>query len=105
MSQLINAFRVRGHTEANIDPLGRRIIQQHPELSPEYYGLTEEDMEQLVSGTGVFGVGEVISLRSLITRMRRAYCGGFGVEFMNINDPEKKKWFELDRKRRIFTSV
>ncbi|MEC7988046.1 MAG: 2-oxoglutarate dehydrogenase E1 component, partial [Myxococcota bacterium] len=94
VAQLINAFRVRGHTEANIDPLGRRIILQHPELDPEYYGLTESDLDHVVSGTGVFGVGEFISLRALISRMRRAYCGGFGVEFMNINDPEKKKWLQ-----------
>ena len=26
--------------------------------------------------------------------MRKAYCSGFGVEFMNINDPNKKQWLQ-----------
>ena len=32
VAQLINAFRVQGHHEANIDPLGRRQIQKHLEM-------------------------------------------------------------------------
>ena len=94
VAQLINAYRVRGHTEAQIDPLGRKVIEPHPELRLDYYGLTEDDLDKSVSGHGVFGVEEITTPRDIIKRLRKAYCGGFGVEFMNINDPEKKKWLQ-----------
>ena len=94
IAQLINAYRVQGHHEANIDPLGRRQIHKHPELDPAYYGLNAADLSANVSGVGVYGVGDVISAKDLISRVRKAYCGGFGVEFMNISDPVKKKWLQ-----------
>ena len=42
VAQLINAFRVRGHKQARIDPLGRQAIEPHPELAPEFYGLSAD---------------------------------------------------------------
>ena len=54
VAQLINAYRVRGHTEAHIDPLGRKVIESHPELRLDYYGLTEDDLDKEVSGHGVW---------------------------------------------------
>lgn len=94
VAQLINAYRVRGHSEANIDPLGRRIIEPHPELQLEYYQLSEDEMDVQVSGHGVFGVPDITTPRHIVKRLRSSYCQGFGVEFMNINDPVKKKWLE-----------
>ena len=93
-AQLINAYRVRGHTEADIDPLGMVENVAHPELTLEYYGLSEADLDRPVSGHFVYGVPEVTTLRTIITRLRTAYCGTFGVEFMNIPDPEKKRWLQ-----------
>ena len=60
ITQLINAYRVHGHHEANIDPLGHRQKQKHPELAPSYYNLHKEDLEATVSGVGVYGVGDVV---------------------------------------------
>ncbi len=94
VAQLINAYRVRGHTEARIDPLGRKSIQPHPELTLDYYGLTNADLDAPVSGHGVYGVPHITTARNIIERLRKAYCSGFGVEFMNINDPTKKKWLQ-----------
>ncbi len=106
---LVNAFRVRGHTEADIDPLGRRDPQPHPELSLEYYGLGPDDLDVPVSGRGIFGVPSTTTLRHVIARMRRAYCGGFGVEFMNIGDPRRKAWlqerFETVQDRRVMSKA
>jgi len=91
---MINAYRVRGHTEADIDPLGRHEREPHPELTLEYYGLGEEDLDHPCSGRGVFGVPEITTLRQLVHRLRAAYCGGFGVEFMNIGEPRKRAWLQ-----------
>ena len=42
--RLINAFRVRGHMLADIDPLARLERHEHPELTPAWYGLTDADL-------------------------------------------------------------
>ena len=93
-AQLINAYRVRGHIEADIDPLDRKERVTHPELSLDFYGLSGADLDVPLSGTGVYGVPEVTTLRHIIGRLRKAYCASFGVEFMNINDIAKKRWLQ-----------
>ena len=46
---LIRAYRVRGHLEANLDPLGLKPIEPHPELDPKTYGFTDADMDRPIS--------------------------------------------------------
>lgn len=94
IARLIHAYRVRGHVEAQLDPLKRRPVRPHPELSPSYYGLSEADLDVEVSGHGVGGVGEITTARKLLERLRAAYCQSFGVEFMHIGDPDKKRWIQ-----------
>ena len=94
VAQLINAYRVRGHTEAGIDPLGQRIVEPHPELRLSFYGLGESDLDAAVSGRPLFGVPPMTTLRHIVDRCRSAYCSGFGVEFMNIGDIRKKQWLQ-----------
>ena len=38
--QLIRSYRVRGHLEADLDPLGLKPILPHAELDPKTYGFT-----------------------------------------------------------------
>ncbi|MGH9945505.1 MAG: 2-oxo acid dehydrogenase subunit E2, partial [Pyrinomonadaceae bacterium] len=44
--ELINAYRVRGHLVADIDPLNAVPVQYHPELDIETYGLTIWDLDR-----------------------------------------------------------
>jgi 2-oxoglutarate dehydrogenase complex dehydrogenase (E1) component-like enzyme len=37
-TQLIRAYRVRGHLEARLDPLGLQVPKPHTDLDPETYG-------------------------------------------------------------------
>jgi len=94
VAQLINAYRVRGHREAHIDPLGFQTPEQHPELTLGFYGLTEADLDAVVAARPLYGVPEFTTLRVIIDRCRKAYCGGFGVEFMNIGDISRKQWLQ-----------
>ena len=94
VAQLINAYRVRGHREAHIDPLGFQIPEPHPELTLDFYGLSLHDLDETVAGEPLFGVPEFTTLRNIIQRCRNAYCSGFGVEFMNIGDIHKKRWLQ-----------
>ncbi|MCA9569727.1 MAG: 2-oxoglutarate dehydrogenase E1 component, partial [Myxococcales bacterium] len=92
--QMINAYRVRGHFKANIDPLGRREKVEHPELTPGYYGLSEADLQEEVSTRPLFGMPPRAKLAEVLARCRVAYTDSIGAEFMNIDDLEQKKWVQ-----------
>jgi 2-oxoglutarate dehydrogenase E1 component len=90
---LIRAYRVRGHMIANLDPLGLREIEVHPELDPASYGFTEEDYDREIFLDQVLGL-ETGSLRTILEILRRTYCGTFAIEFMHITDPDQKQWLQ-----------
>src|SRR3984885_13657564 len=43
---LIRSYRVRGHLEARLDPLGLTIPAPHSELDPLSYGFTDADLDK-----------------------------------------------------------
>ncbi|HEY7573938.1 MAG TPA: multifunctional oxoglutarate decarboxylase/oxoglutarate dehydrogenase thiamine pyrophosphate-binding subunit/dihydrolipoyllysine-residue succinyltransferase subunit, partial [Thermoanaerobaculia bacterium] len=88
---LINAYRVRGHLIADIDPLRFRPVVDHPELDLETYGLTIWDLDREFWTGGLKG-GDYMPLREIIAVMRRVYCGKIGVEYRHISSPEEKEW-------------
>src|SRR5271157_2412067 len=97
--QLINAYRVRGHLIADLDPLGTEP-SYHPELDPETYGLTIWDLDrEFLTGSLGEAIGEgapkaVATLRQILETLRRTYCGKIGCEYMNIQVPEQKRWLQ-----------
>jgi 2-oxoglutarate dehydrogenase E1 component len=97
--QLINAYRVRGHLIANLNPLGDEA-RLHPELDPATYGLSIWDLDRefhfggLGHLTGNAAPKPVCTLREILETLRRAYCGKIGVEYMNIQHPEEKRWIQ-----------
>ncbi|HTM46640.1 MAG TPA: 2-oxoglutarate dehydrogenase E1 component [Polyangiaceae bacterium] len=114
VDQLIRAFRVRGHMIAKVDPLGLQR-RSHPELEPEYYGLSDAELDQRFSSRTISG-SEVMTLRQILELLRNTYCRSIGVEFMHIHDIEAKNWLQermessenrlqisVDRQRRILT--
>ncbi|MHA1599640.1 MAG: 2-oxoglutarate dehydrogenase E1 component [Alphaproteobacteria bacterium] len=90
---LIRAYRVRGHLEADLDPLGLKPIEPHPELDPTSYGFTEADFDRPIFINYVLGL-EVATLREILAAVRATYCGRIGVEFMHIQDPGQKAWIQ-----------
>jgi 2-oxoglutarate dehydrogenase E1 component len=90
---LIRAYRVRGHLEADLDPLGLKPIRPHPELHPASYGFTEADMDRPIFINNVLGL-ETATLREILARVRATYCGKIGVEYMHIQDPAEKAWIQ-----------
>ena len=90
---LIRAYRVRGHLEADLDPLGLKPLEPHPELDPRTYGFTEADMDRPIFINNVLGM-ETASLRQIVAAVRETYCGTIGVEFMHIQDPAQKAWIQ-----------
>jgi 2-oxoglutarate dehydrogenase E1 component len=90
---LIRAYRVRGHLEAQLDPLGLKIPRAHPELDPATYGFGPGDMDRPIFIDNVLGF-ESATLRQILTVLRATYCGPVGVEFMHIQDPDQKAWIQ-----------
>ena len=89
--ELINAYRVRGHLLADIDPLRSRAIAEHPELELSTYGLTIWDLDREFYTGGLKG-GDRMPLREIIALMRRVYCGKIGTEYRYISSPSEKYW-------------
>ncbi|HEY7577803.1 MAG TPA: 2-oxoglutarate dehydrogenase E1 component, partial [Acetobacteraceae bacterium] len=90
---LIRSYRVRGHLEARLDPLGLQIPPPHAELDPRTYGFTDTDLDRPIFIDNVLG-RETASLREIVAILRDTYCGPIGVEFMHIQDPDQKSWIQ-----------
>ena len=89
--ELINAYRVRGHLIADIDPLHAMPVHHHPELDLETYNLTIWDLDRTFI-TGGLGGKERSTLRDILDILRRAYCGKVGTEYRHIQSKEQKTW-------------
>ncbi|HXF99929.1 MAG TPA: multifunctional oxoglutarate decarboxylase/oxoglutarate dehydrogenase thiamine pyrophosphate-binding subunit/dihydrolipoyllysine-residue succinyltransferase subunit, partial [Bacteroidota bacterium] len=90
--QLINAYRVRGHLIAHLDPLVNKP-GHHVELDPAFYGLTIWDLDREFI-TGGLGGKPRATLREILDILRETYCGTIGVEYMNIQDTAQKQWLQ-----------
>ncbi len=114
---LIRAYRVRGHLEATLDPLGLQVPKPHPELDPASYGFGPADRDRPIFIDGVLG-RESATVNEIVGIVRASYCGPIGVEFMHIQDPDQKTWiqrriegapwtqgFDADAKRTILTQL
>jgi len=93
VDQLVRAYRVRGHLMAEIDPLGRPRPGL-PELDPDFYHLTEEDMDRSFSTDTIEGP-QSMSLRQIIKRLRNTYCRSIGVQFMHMDDLLVRQWLQM----------
>jgi 2-oxoglutarate dehydrogenase E1 component len=90
---LIRAYRIRGHLQANLDPLGIEPPIQNRELEPAHYGFTEADMDREIFIDGVLGL-QTSTLREILKIVRRTYCGNVGVQYMHISEPNEKQWIQ-----------
>src|SRR5512137_861740 len=91
--QLINAHRFLGVRVADLDPLARHTKPQIAELNPAYYNLGEADMNTTFN-TGSLVGGARMTLREILQRLRRIYCGSVGAEYMYISDIAQKRWIQ-----------
>ena len=90
---LIRAFRIRGHLNADLDPLSLREMPHRPELDPISYGFTEADMDRPIFIDNVLGL-QVASIREIVEIVKRTYCGTFALQYMHISDPEQSGWLK-----------
>ncbi|MEQ8231633.1 MAG: 2-oxoglutarate dehydrogenase E1 component [Gammaproteobacteria bacterium] len=103
--QLINAYRFRGHRQANLDPLNQYERPEVAELDPAFHGLTDADLDRTFNTGSLQGPNEA-TLREILDIVRTTYCGTIGAEYMHIVETGQKRWIqqrlELPRARPAF---
>ena len=97
--RLINAWRVRGHQRAQVDPLDLRESPEIPDLDPAFHNLTEADMDQEFN-TGSLFTADQMRLRDIIAFLEKTYGGTIGSEYMHITDTVEKRWIQENLERR-----
>jgi 2-oxoglutarate dehydrogenase E1 component len=98
--ELINAYRVRGHLIADIDPLHAMPVLYHAELDLETYGLTIWDLDREFITGGLAGT-DVAPLRDILDILQRAYCGKVGIEYRHIQSKEEKVWIREEIRKQF----
>eukprot|EP00049_Salpingoeca_infusionum_P017799 m.354402 g.354402 ORF g.354402 m.354402 type:complete len:988 (-) comp17009_c0_seq1:234-3197(-) len=101
VERLIRAYEVRGHSLANLDPLG--ILNADlsgevlPELTLEHYGFTEADLDRsfaVFPRPNFKDMPSVMKLRDIIDYLQNFYCSNTGYEFMFIQERERVMWLQ-----------
>ena len=114
VAELIHAYRQRGHLAADNDPLTYRL-RRHPDLDITSYGLSLWDLDRSFPTRGLGGRDRA-TLREILKMLHDAYCRTVGVEYMHIQDPAQRTWWQerLERdwedigdeeRRRILTKL
>ena len=95
--RLIQAFRMRGHQAATLDPLGIWKRPVPDDLNIEHYGLTNADLDtkfQIGGHANAFLGQAEATLREIFTALRNTYSRNIGAEFTHIVDTDQRKWFQ-----------
>ncbi|HXB51358.1 MAG TPA: hypothetical protein VNU69_01265, partial [Rhizomicrobium sp.] len=91
--QMIRAYRMIGHLEADLDPLGITPRNPQPTLDPKFYQFDGPALDLPIYVDGILGF-QTATPRQLLDKLRGIYCGHIGYEFMHINDAEQKTWLQ-----------
>jgi 2-oxoglutarate dehydrogenase E1 component len=88
---LVEGIREHGHLAVQIDPLGTAPIGAR-ELTPEHYGITEADLDQVPAAALGFDerfrtAGDVVRL------LRRRYTSSLGLQYSHVTSEEEREWF------------
>ena len=93
LQSLIYRYRDLGHLLACTDPLSPCPVS-HPQLELAAFGLDQADLDTLFS-TRRHHLQKA-PLRQYITSLQETYCREIGIEFMHIQNPDKRQWL-IDR--------
>src|SRR5471032_1563621 len=90
---MIRAYRMIGHLEADLDPLGITPRTPQATLDPKQYQFVGAALDMPVFVDGILGFSTATP-RQLLDKLRGIYCDRIGYEFMHINDAEQKTWLQ-----------
>jgi 2-oxoglutarate dehydrogenase E1 component len=90
---LIRTYRVRGHLAADLDPLGLTRREVPADLTPEFHGFSNADLDRPIFICGVLGF-ETATVRQIVEVLQANYCGHVGLEYMHINEVEERRFLQ-----------
>ena len=90
---IIRAYRIRGHLAADLDPLGMREINNHPELDAKSYGFADADLDRPIFIDNVLGL-QIATMRQITDILKATYCGTFALQYMHISNQEEAAWLK-----------
>ncbi len=91
--RMINAFRVRGHQRARLDPLDLSERPDVPDLHLDFHNLSEADLDTEFH-TGSLAAPDRMKLRDIVQLCQQTYCGTIGAEYMHITDTNQRRWLQ-----------
>jgi len=91
--RLINAYRMRGHQAARVDPLEMLTQPPVPDLDPDFHGFTGADMDKEFDSSSL-AAPKRMKLRDILTLLRETYCRTIGSEYMHITNIEERWWVQ-----------
>jgi 2-oxoglutarate dehydrogenase E1 component len=91
--QMIRAYRMNGHLEADLDPLRITPRNRQATLDPKQYQFEGPTLDLPIYVDGILGF-ERATPRQLLEKLRGTYCDHIGYEFMHINDAEQRTWLQ-----------
>jgi 2-oxoglutarate dehydrogenase E1 component len=94
VTQLIAAYRHRGHQAAELDPLG--IWKRAPaiDLQLSHHGLEDSDLDSLFQTQFLHFGQERMSLRDIVSALSTTYSHHIGVESGYIMDVAQRDWIQ-----------
>src|SRR6478752_8135904 len=90
---LIRTYRVRGHLAADLDPLHLTRREVPADLTAEYHGFSDDDLDRPIWLCGALGF-EQATVREIVRVLQRNYCGHVGLEYMHINDVDERRFLQ-----------
>lgn len=90
---LIYRYRDLGHLLACLDPL-EACPTDHPLLNIKAFGLDPEDLALSFYAPGLTNT-PMMTLKDILVHLKQTYCHSIGVEYMHLQDPQEREWFQL----------
>jgi 2-oxoglutarate dehydrogenase E1 component len=89
-AELVDAYRLHGHTAARLDPLGGEP-RSHPMLSPEFHGIHASELGSVPAS--LLDLGEPgVGMEAVLGWLRGTYTDTIGYEFEHMEDPGRREW-------------
>jgi len=90
-ASLIQAIRTHGHLAVPIDPLGSQP-KGAPELTPEFHGITEADLD-LVPASALGFDERFTTAADVIRMLRRRYSSKLALQVTHLSEEREREWF------------
>ncbi|HEX6965122.1 MAG TPA: 2-oxoglutarate dehydrogenase E1 component [Gemmatimonadaceae bacterium] len=86
---LVQAIREYGHLAVQLDPLGSPPLGA-AELTPEFHGITEQDLERIPGAA--LGFDHAHTAADAVRHLRELYSSTLGFEFEHVEEQAEREW-------------